>query len=179
MPSFAAAHPPLMFLVSCLPACPPTSSCDGWRPQVHRAEPNGHRARADCTRQLRGLLPTQVRACYVWGGGGGSLPPSRSLVACCFASLPPVSFLLAYSLSCCLTAPLSLSCCLSAPLSLFLALCLIPCLIPCLILCLILSALCVWACAPLVRYLTTYGGDVSVFVPITGLYVVIPPLLGE
>ncbi len=28
------------------------------------------------------------------------------------------------------------------------------------------------------RYLTTYGGDVSVFMPITGLYIVIPPMLG-
>ena len=29
------------------------------------------------------------------------------------------------------------------------------------------------------KYLTTYGGDVSVFVPITGLYIVFPPLFGE
>lgn len=28
------------------------------------------------------------------------------------------------------------------------------------------------------KYLTTYGGDVSVFMPITGLYIVIPPMLG-
>ena len=29
------------------------------------------------------------------------------------------------------------------------------------------------------KYLTTYGGDVSIFVPITGLYIVFPPLFGE